>query len=95
MIRKIQRKIGFVPVHIANLSLEEVVLPMGTYSGEASFVYCHNIDHTNRSLYEVSTILGEDSVRRETVQIFEDYLRDKFKHLTEGDRKLFSSVLRK
>ena len=50
---------------------------------EASPLHCHDIDHANRSSYEVCTTQGGDRVREKIVQKFEDYLRDKTEAFNE------------
>jgi len=93
--KRIQRTLGFVSIHIANLSLENVQLCKGAYVGEASPVYCNDTDNASGSLYDICTVQGADKVKQTTAQKFDDYLRDKLQHLTKNDQNLLSSVLKK
>jgi len=86
--KRIQRTCGFVPVHVANLSLENIELNKGAYVGEASPIHGDDIDNDNENLCSMYTIQGVEKLEQKTALNFNDYLRDKLQHLTEDDQRL-------
>jgi hypothetical protein len=82
--------LGYVPIQVVNLSLEEVKLKKCTYVGVASPVRVtetHVIEG-----YDVNTIRREPNA---TQGNFEEYLKEKLTHLDRKDRKILEAVLRR
>jgi hypothetical protein len=81
--------LGYVPIQMVNLSLEEVELGKQTYVGVASPI---KVDETQVPMgYDVNSVLRDDEI---TPSKFEDYLREKLTHLKERDRCILKPVLR-
>jgi hypothetical protein len=91
--RVIQRNtqvLGYVPIQVVNLSLEEVELKKCTCVGVASPV---RITETHAiEGYDVNIIRREPSA---TQRDFEKYLKEKLTHLEKKDRKILEAVLRR
>ena len=88
--KKGSQVIGYVPIQIANLSLEEIKIGKQTYIGEASPI---QIDETHRDEgYEINPVLRNEGT---TSREFDDYIRDKLMHLAKREQCILEPVLRK
>jgi hypothetical protein len=81
--------LGYVPVQISNLSLEEVELAKRMYVGVASHILTDKTQEFKG--YEVNPVLRDHEV---VSHEFEDYLRGKLTHLKKTDHHILESVLR-
>jgi len=89
-IQKGIQVLGYVPIQIANLSLEEVELSKCRYIGVASPIQDNDIQTCEN--YVVNSVV---KTYKETKDEFEGYLRGKIKHLDTKDYKMLGPVLRK
>ena len=76
--------LGYLPIQVVNLSLEEVELKKQTYIGVASPIQV--IEG-----YDVNIIRQESYA---TQGNFEEYLNEKLTHLNKKDRNILETVLR-
>jgi hypothetical protein len=90
-----QRTFGFVPLHIANVSLESIELNKGVYVGEAFAIFCEDVDCDTEMAYEMHAVQGVEKVTKRTMHKFDEYLQDKLQHLTRNNRELLGAVLTK
>jgi hypothetical protein len=84
--------IGFVPIQVVNLSLEEIEMPKSTCVGVASPT--ENYDVTDLRIQDVYAVQGRTK-GRVNEEVFEQYLQEKLGHLTGKDQKLLGDILRK
>jgi hypothetical protein len=84
--------IGFVPIQVVNLSLEEVEMPMSMYVGVASPT--GDYDVTDLNMQDVCFVQGRTRSKMNT-EVFEQYLQEKLGHLTGEYQKLLGDILRK
>jgi hypothetical protein len=89
-----RRILGYVPIQILNLSLEEVELPKHMYVGLASptepcVAGSQGIDNA------VNTVTIGNGDKGQSEIVFELYLNEKLGHLTAQDRNKLEPVLRK
>jgi hypothetical protein len=82
--------LGYVPIQIVNLSLEDMELKKHMYIGEASPIEVNDTQVSKD--YEINHILREEDM---SPLDFESYLREKLKHLEKRDRQLLEPVLRR
>jgi len=85
-IREKPQVLGYVPIHIANLSLEEIKLEKRVQIGVASPIQLPSDvagSHVNVILGNVDAVPGD----------FEKYLREKLAHLEKRDRQVLEPVL--
>jgi hypothetical protein len=89
--------VGFVPIQIANLSLEEVELPKHTYVGVASPTHCYETeDPDDYGIRIVQRAVDNEENRGDgSKQKFEEYLQEKLAHLQGQDRRILEPVLQK
>jgi hypothetical protein len=71
--------VGFVPIHIINLSLEEIKMKKHQSVGTASSTKCSNIE--DLPVQEVHTV-QKRAGNRENDEVFEQYLQGKLGHLS-------------
>jgi hypothetical protein len=91
--RDIQRNtqmLGYVPIQVVNLSLEELELKKQTYIGVSSPVHVNEIQVIER--YDVNITRREPNA---TQGNFEEYLNEKLTHLDKKDRYILEAVLRR
>jgi hypothetical protein len=81
--------LGYVPIEIANLSLEEVELNKCMYVAVASPIRV-NVSQVSKG-YDVNPVLRDNDA---TPGNFENYLREKLTHLPMKDRRVLAPVLR-
>ena len=81
--------LGYVPIQVVNLSLEEVELVKQTYVGVASPIQVQGTQKLEG--YNVSTIRRESTARQGD---FDKYLREKLAHLKGEERSLLELALR-
>jgi hypothetical protein len=90
--KNIQRRtqvLGYVPIQVVNLSLEEVDLEKQTYLGVASPIQLSEtqvIEGNNVNIIQQGTNAEQDD--------FEKYLQEKLAHLKEKDCQILGAVLR-
>jgi hypothetical protein len=84
--------VGFVPIHIINLSLEEITMKKHQSVGTDSPMKCSNIE--DLPVQEVHTV-QKRAGNRENDEVFEQYLQGKLGHLTGEDYQVLRAVLRK
>jgi hypothetical protein len=84
--------VGFVPIHIINLSLEGITMKKHQSVGTASPTECSNIE--DLPVQEVHTVQRRAG-NRENDEVFEQYLQGKLGHLTGEDYQVLRVVLRK
>jgi hypothetical protein len=82
--------LGYVPVQITNLSLEEIELKKHLGIGVASPILTDG--ERRRGTYNVSPVKETSG---ETVQEFDNYLKGKLAHLTDTERCTLEPVLRR
>ena len=82
--------LGYVPVQIMNLSLEEVEVEKQRCVGVASPIQI--TENKRQQEYEINPIFRDDRVN--TCK-FDEYLQDKLKHLDKKERSILEPVLRK
>ena len=90
---KVKEKVqilGYVPVQIANLSLEEIELKKYSEVGVASPIVIDG--ERRRGTYDVSPVTETSG---ETVQDFDNYLKGKLAPLTDKERCTLEPVLRR
>jgi len=87
-IQKGIQVLGYVPIQLVNLSLEEVELGKCRYIGVASPIQDEDIQ--TRETYVVNSVVW---THKETHNEFENYLRDKLVHLDVKDSNILGSVL--
>ena len=85
--------VGFVPIQIVNLSLEEVELHKHTYVGLASPTQNNEIDNPDER--EVNVVQRGVSGLNDRRRKFDVYLRVKLAHLKGRGRRILLSVLRR
>jgi len=89
----IQRKtqvLGYVPLQVVNLSLEEVELVKQTYAGVASPI---KVEETlDLEGYNVNTVRRENTAKQGD---FDKYLQKKLAHLEGEDRSMLEAALRR
>jgi hypothetical protein len=81
--------LGYVPIQVVNLSLEEVELQKQTYIGVASPVHVNEIQVIEG--YDVNIIRQEPNA---TQGNFEEHLKEKLTHLNRKDRNILEAVVR-
>ena len=84
--RVIQRNtqvLGYVPIQVVNLSLEEIELKKETYTGLASPIQVIEGYDVNMIRREPNATLGN----------FEEYLNEKLTHLNKKNRNILEAVL--
>ena len=82
--------LGYVPIQIINLSLEEVKMGKQMCVGVASPI---KVDETQRYKgYDINPVFKDEEA---TIRKFDDYLRDKLMHLDEKEQCILEPVLRK
>jgi hypothetical protein len=90
---KRDRLMGFVPIQISNLSLEEVEISKHTCVGVASPIFCsENEDPDDCRIRIVHRVENEKDKNK---QHFQEYLEKKLDHLRGRDRQILETVLRK
>ena len=82
--------LGYVPIQIANLSLEEIELSKHRYIGVASPTQITDIDD-----YRENTVNSVERTHKETKDEFEDYFREKLGHLDAKDCYILETVLQR
>ena len=82
--------LGYVPIKVVNLSLEEVQLAKQTYVAVASPIQVK--DSQELEGYNVNTVQRESTARQGA---FDKYLREKIAHLKEEDLSLLEIALRR
>jgi hypothetical protein len=82
--------LGYVPLQIMNLSLEEVEVEKQRCVGVASPIQI--IEDKRQQSYEINPIFKDDRVN---TRKFDEYLQDKLKHLDKKERSVLQPVLRK
>jgi len=82
--------LGYVPVQVANLSLEEIELKKHSEIGVASPILIDG--ERRRGTYDVRPVTETSG---ETVQDFDNYLKGKLAHLTDKDRCTLEPVLQR
>jgi DNA-directed RNA polymerase specialized sigma subunit len=85
--------VGFVPIQIVNLSLEEVELHKHMYVGVASPTRCCDVKDTDD--YGICIIQRGENKGDGCKQKFEEYLQEKLAHLKRKERQILELVLRK
>jgi hypothetical protein len=84
---------GFVPVQISNLSLEEVEISKHTCVGVASPICCsENKDPDDCRIHIVQRV---ENGKIQNKQPFQEYLEKELDHLQGRDRQILETVLRK
>ena len=94
-LKNIQRKaqvLGYVPMQIMNLSLEEVEIGKQTYVGVASPIQIENTQEEKGCNVNVSTVQRKETAKQGK---FDEYLQEKLAHLKGKDRSTLEIVLRK
>ena len=86
--RKKDSLVGFVPIQIVNLSLEEVQLRNQKYVGMAKPTQCYEID--NHDEYDVSVVQRGVNNREASEQKLEEYLCEKWLTLGEKNDKFWN-----
>jgi len=81
--------VGYVPIQVVNLSLEEIELSKRTYVGEASPL--SNKDVVQEDV-RINHVLKEPKLEPRK---FEEYLQEKLAHLKIAERRTLEPVLRK
>ena len=89
LAQKRTQNVGYVPIQVVNLSLEEIELPKRTYVGEASPL--SNKDVVQKDV-RINHVLKESKLEP---QKFEEYLQEKLAHLKSAERRTLEPVLRK
>jgi len=84
--RKKIQLVGYVPIQIANLSLEEIELGKYEYVGVASLTQIADIGNVVNSIEETQKGMRDE---------FKDYLREKLEHLDAKNRCILESVLQR
>jgi hypothetical protein len=85
--------IGFVPIHIVNLSLEEVELSKHMYIGLAAPICCEEIE--NPQDCRIRIIQAEKDNQEISKQQFQEYMQDKLAHLPSSEQQILQPVLQK
>ena len=88
-IKRRTQILGYVPIQIVNLSLEELELQKQTYVGEASPIGNENVVQKN---VEINHVLRDVKI---APQKFEEYLQEKLAHLKHAERRTLEPVLRR
>jgi len=82
--------LGYVPIQIVNLSLEEVDIEAGNYIGVASPI---QVEETQEHKgYNVNTVKRVNSAKQDS---FDAYLREKLAHIKGEDRSMLENALRR
>jgi len=87
--RKKIQVLGYVPIQIANLSLEEIEINKNSYIGVAS-----PIQNNEVSDCEENMVNSVERTHRNAKNEFRDCLREKLEHLDGKDRHILEPVLR-
>ena len=90
--KNIQRKapvLGYVPIQVVNMSLEEVKLGKQTYVGVASPIQVKETQELEG--YNVNTVQHESTAKQGN---FHKYLQEKLAHLKGEDRNILEAVSR-
>jgi len=88
-IKRRTQILGYVPIQVVNLSLEELELQKQTYVGEASPIGNENVVQKN---VEINHVLRDVKI---APQKFEEYLQEKLAHLKHAERRTLEPVLRR
>jgi hypothetical protein len=84
--------IGFVPIQVVNLLLEEMEMPKNMCVGVASPT--ENYDVTDFNIQDVYALQGRTK-GKVNEEVSEQYSQEKLGHLTGKDQKLLGDILRK
>ena len=87
-IKKGTQVLGYVPIQIVNLSLEEVKMGKQMYVGEASPTQVDKIQRYEG--YEINPVLRDEEI---TLRKFDTYLLDKLMHLDKKEQCILEPVL--